>query len=99
MVRRPIRPLAQLRPSRSRPRRSKWRDGSLCTGLRSAVAELERGGGEEMERSRAAAVFGGVCWLPVYGRQCEGRRGAALNVDIATVPGSWFGWGGKTDFG
>jgi hypothetical protein len=32
----------------------------LCTGLRSAVAELERGGGEEMERSRAAAVFGGV---------------------------------------
>uniref|UniRef100_A0A0D3F5E7 Uncharacterized protein n=1 Tax=Oryza barthii TaxID=65489 RepID=A0A0D3F5E7_9ORYZ len=58
MVRRPIRPLAQLRPSRSRPRRSKWRDGSLCTGLRSAVDE--RGGGEEMERSRAAAVFGGV---------------------------------------
>uniref|UniRef100_A0A0D9YSJ9 Uncharacterized protein n=1 Tax=Oryza glumipatula TaxID=40148 RepID=A0A0D9YSJ9_9ORYZ len=106
MVRRPIRPLAQLRPSRSRPQRSKRRDGSLCTGLRSAVAELERGGGEEMERSRAAAVFGGV-----YIGDVRVGREQCQNVDIATVPDFWWlaekesmsgcqvGWGGNTDFG
>nr|BAD62373.1 hypothetical protein [Oryza sativa Japonica Group] len=60
MARRPSCPLAQLRPSRSRLWRSKRRGG------RQLVREMEEWQwqssswekGEEMERSRAAAVFG-----------------------------------------